>query len=183
MEGIVVAAIASLVLLLLSFFLSRTGQTIKRGSDLLNTQVVLEEIVDALDADIRELTAVDWADCGDTRFSFRAIGSKSGGGGPGTGGRITYAFQKPAGGHGAGSLTRIEAGRPGEPSVLGTRQVGDLLFFPVKRVDGQLDHLILFVRLVSDEKGSGPASRLTFVEFFHPRYRSFVLPGLPGHRP
>ena len=71
-EIMVVAALSSLILLSAMMVMSRTGRTFQKGSDLMNTQVLLEAIVTQLRDDLRRLRSLETGAgaCDDHHLTF-----------------------------------------------------------------------------------------------------------------
>ncbi|RCK78046.1 MAG: hypothetical protein OZSIB_1822 [Candidatus Ozemobacter sibiricus] len=73
-EIMVVAALSSAILLSAMVVMSRTGRTFQKGTDLMNTQVLLESIVTQLRDDVRRLRSLvpGPGSCDDHHLTFQA---------------------------------------------------------------------------------------------------------------
>ncbi len=168
-EIMVVVALASLVLLGGSVLMSRTSRGYKKGTDMINTQVLLDSIVERLRTDIRSLVYIDQPKPHRLEFIANLRGEPR---------KILYEYDEAK-----KTLTRTETGVAGAvPSGGGTPvntdnktdfrgagQVMALVFDAVvdPPMSKNFHHLDLAVQLMSDEKGTGPGSRLSIMCHFY----------------
>lgn len=149
-ETLIVATLASLVLLAGTLIMSRTTRSFKKGTDMLNTQVLMDTIVERLRTDVRSLKTL--TSVTDTSFSFVALDGS-------TEKVISYEFDASS-----KTLTRTENGKKSD--FHGAKQVESFLFQPLPS-SGEFQCLNVAMQLKSDAIGEGSGSRLSIVCQFH----------------
>jgi len=159
-EIVIVSAISSFVLLSASMIMSRTTRTFKKGTDLMNTQVLMENIVMRLRSDVRALLRVTKFEDGGTgggktTFSFVArffqLGKNP------WEETVTYIYEN-------NTLYREVAGK--KHDFGGEKQVVACAFKPQPDTAG-FKFLNLVLQLRSNSPGEGPATTLSLVTQFH----------------
>lgn len=174
-EIMVVVALGSMVLLGGSVLMSRTHRSYKKGTDMINTQALLDSIVERLRTDVRSLVMMETAKSQSVVFIANLRGQPR---------RIRYEYDGKT-----QTLTRREeayavpgtaapVADPGEPppqdSTTNFRGAGQVAALAFKSVPGKtggddFHHLDLAMQLISDERGRGPGSRLSILCHFYSR--------------
>jgi len=149
-ETLIVATLASLVLLAGTLIMSRTTRSFKKGTDMLNTQVLMDAIVERLRSDVRSLKFV--SSVTDTSFSFIALDG-------GTETVVSYEYAPES--H---TLTRTKGVE--KTDFHGAKQVESFLFQALPS-SADFQYLNIAMQLKSDMKGEGAGSRLSIVCQFH----------------
>lgn len=164
-EIMIVAALASMILMGATVMMGRTTRQFKKGEDMMNTQVLMDSIVENLRTDVRSLRSV--ITCTDHEFSFVRIRD-------GAEVNVKYTFEPPEsyttdsqkrpGKSGGGTLYREEDGK--KTSFHGANQVAAFTFqgYPS---DTEFRHLNVAMQIISDEKGEGRQTRLSIVCQFY----------------
>jgi len=158
-EIMIVAALGSVILLGGSFMMSRTHRTFKKGSDMLNTQVLMDSIVERLRSDVRSLVQVK--ECKPDKFVFVVARDTTG---VITEEEVSYTYE-------ATSKTLLRADKTNPRfDFHGVKQVESFMFH---RVDdprtNRFKCVNVAIQLKSDEKGEGRASSLSIVCQFYSR--------------
>ncbi len=149
-ETLIVATLASLVLLAGTLIMSRTTRSFKKGTDMLNTQVLMDTIVERLRSDVRSLKSLTTVS--DTSFSFIALDGSAEK-------QISYEYDAPS-----KTLTRTADGKKSD--FHGAKQVESFLFQPLPSGD-DFQYLNVAMQLKSDAVGEGAGSQLSLVCQFH----------------
>ncbi|MDD3145853.1 MAG: hypothetical protein PHD82_01015 [Candidatus Riflebacteria bacterium] len=152
MEIVVVVAISSMVLTMAMLLMSRTTRHFKKGTDMLNIQRLMDNIVERLRTDVRSLKRVIPQNK-DNTFAFFAIRD-------GDQKEIRYTYDKEK-----ATLFRNEQGK--ESNFHGARQVKSFVFKPRYDEFGNFKFLNVVMQLISDEKGGGKASTLSIACQFY----------------
>lgn len=152
-EIMIVAALSSLIMSAAIMLMSRTTRQFKKGTDMLNNQVLMDNIVERLRSDIRGLRKLKTNECDETKFSFFAFNK-------GREVEIAYEYDPET-----KTLFRVEGGAQ-KSDFHGAKQVESLVFFPYPSKD-DFRHLNVAMQLISDEKGEGSGSRLSIICQFH----------------
>lgn len=164
-EIMIVAALASMILMGATVMMGRTTRQFKRGTDMLNTQVLMDSIVERLRTDVRSLRAV--ITCKEHEFTFVMIKD-------GAEVQVSYTFEPPAN-YGAntssakskdaaGTLFREEGGK--KTSFHGANQVAAFTFQAYPN-EADFRHLNAAMQIISDERGEGKQTRLSIVCQFY----------------
>ncbi|HEY9069697.1 MAG TPA: hypothetical protein VIV61_05535 [Candidatus Ozemobacteraceae bacterium] len=149
-EILIVATLASLVLLAGTLIMSRTTRSFKKGTDMLNTQVLMDAIVERLRSDVRSLKSI--SSLSDTALAFISLEG-------GTETAIRYEYDPDT-----KTLTRQRGTE--KTDFHGARQVESFLFQALPSA-GDFQYLNVAMQLKSDMKGEGAGSRLSIVCQFH----------------
>lgn len=152
-EIVIVAAISSLVLTMAMLIMNRTTRHFKKGTDMLNVQRLMDNIVERIRTDVRSLKRIVPEECNDTSFSFFAIRD-------GQEKKVRYNYDQDT-----QTLFRNEEGL--QSNFHGSRQVKSFLFKPEMSATGRFDFLNVVMQLVSEEKGGGNASTLSIACQFY----------------
>ncbi|GAB4266943.1 MAG: hypothetical protein Kow0029_01050 [Candidatus Rifleibacteriota bacterium] len=136
-EIIIVAAISSMVLTMAMLIMHRTTRHFKKGTDMLNNQRLMDNIVERIRTDVRSLKRIVPGECNETSFSFYAIRD-------GTEKKIRYQYD-PA----KKTLFRNEAGK--ESNFHGAKQVLSFMFKPEFDANNKFKFLNVVMQLVSDD--------------------------------
>ncbi|MBI3037817.1 prepilin-type N-terminal cleavage/methylation domain-containing protein [bacterium] len=148
-EILVVLTLSSVILLGATTIMGRTTRTFKKGSDMLNTQVLLNSIVEQLRSDIRSLQELHECKPGSLKFTIVRGGAKL---------PVSYLFSNQ-------TLIRTEEGK--EKDFHGAGQVESLVFSQRLSRENTFQSLDVAMQLKSDEKGEGKSSQLSiFCQFF-----------------
>lgn len=153
MEIVVVVAISSMVLTMAMLLMNRTTRHFKKGTDMLNIQRLMDNIVERIRTDVRSLKRVVPAECNENSFSFYAIRD-------GDEKKIRYTYDKEK-----ATLFRNEQGK--ESNFHGARQVKSFVFKQQPDDSGNFKFLNVVMQLISDEKGGGKASTLSIACQFY----------------
>ncbi|MBF0543612.1 MAG: hypothetical protein HQM08_04225 [Candidatus Riflebacteria bacterium] len=161
-EIMVVAALTSLILLIGSIMMSRTTRTFKKGTDMLNTQVLMDGIVERLRTDIRCLIRI--IDCTDSVFEFvisTEMGEQN----------VKYSWDKDR-----KTLFRNDSNSTNF-DFHGTGQVKAFLFQPIPNKN-EFQYLNVAMQLTSDEKTGSEKmeSRLSIICQFSSRCLESINP-------
>lgn len=149
-ETLIVATLASLILLAGTLIMSRTTRSFKKGTDMLNTQVLMDTIVERLRSDVRSLKSL--SSMTDTSFSFIALdGSNET--------AVSYAYDAAS-----KTLTRIKGTE--KTDFHGAKQIESFLFQALPS-NADFQYLNVAMQLKSDMQGEGAGSRLSIVCQFH----------------
>lgn len=165
-EIMVVIALSSLIMLGGSVLLSRTSRGYKKGTDMINTQVLLDSIVERLRTDIRSLVLLEEAKPHRLKFVANLRGEPR---------RIVYEYQPDT-----RTLTRSERGAGGPTAANSLNSDSDTNFRGVGLVmalgfvavmdpqdASRFHHLDLAIQLLSNEPGHGPGSSLSIMCHFY----------------
>ena len=156
-EIVIVAAISSMVLGMAMMIMNRTTRHFQRGTDMLNIQRLMDNIVENIRTDVRSLKRVTIPTKPDeSSFEFIAIrdgGEKS----------VKYRYDS-----GSKTLFRSVEGKTRESNFHGSKQVESLAFFPEpdweKLKKGEaFRYLNVVMRLKSDSKKDQKASTLSII--------------------
>ncbi|MBI3039023.1 hypothetical protein HYY75_08250 [bacterium] len=160
-EIMIVAALASGVFLVAMNLMNSTTRSFKKGSDLLNTQVLMESIVEQLRGDIRNLISIDWDKFEkEGLLSFQATKKKASGGLENV--TISYSLKEETLGKKKGK-TLIRREGNDLTNFHGVGQVEKMVLKPLRKKSSTDFHcVIIFLTIFSDEKGEGSASKLSF---------------------
>ncbi len=139
-EIVIVAAISSAVLTMAMMIMNRTTRHFKKGTDMLNNQRLMDNIVERIRTDVRSLKKTVPGECSDVSFSFFAIRD-------GVEKKIRYQYDS-----GKKTLFRNEAGK--ESNFHGAKQVKTFLFKPEYDESGRFKFLNVAMQLISDESGA-----------------------------
>ncbi len=153
MEIVVVVAISSMVLTMAMLLMNRTTRHFKKGTDMLNIQRLMDNIVERIRTDVRSLKRVIPEECNDSSFSFYAIRD-------GDEKKIRYTYDKDN-----ATLFRNEEGK--ESNFHGSKQVRSFVFKQETDDSGHFRFLNVIMQLISDEKGGGKASTLSIACQFY----------------
>lgn len=153
MEIVIVVAISSMVLTMAMLIMNRTTRHFKKGTDMLNIQRLMDNIVERIRTDVRSLKRTIPAECNENSFSFYAIRD-------GDEKKIRYTYDKDK-----ATLFRNEQGK--ESNFHGARQVKSFMFKPQIDEAGRFSFLNVVMQLISDEKGGGKASTLSIACQFY----------------
>ncbi len=162
-EIMVVVALSSLILLGGTVMMSRTTRSFKKGTDMLNTQVLMDNIVERLRTDIRSLKVVNVEKCTKNAFAFTMIQD---------GETLDAVYEyDPDSKTLFRTAERLIPGTPPKKESVktdfhGAKQVVSLLLQPYPKPE-TFRHLNVAMQLRSDEKGEGKASTLAIVCQFH----------------
>lgn len=171
-EIMVVTVLSAAVLLSAMQIMNRTTFTFKKGSDMLNNQLLLEAILERIRSDVRVLRAVK--KCDKTSFSFQVPSKKD----PKKGSlkTITYSYdaQKML-------LVREDPEEGKKTDFHAEKKIVNLSFEWVKfekadEVTQVPGSLCLVLQLQSDEPGEGKSSFLPFVCQFPSKCQEESLP-------
>ncbi|MBF0408467.1 MAG: hypothetical protein HQM10_14040 [Candidatus Riflebacteria bacterium] len=148
-EIMIVAALSSMILLAATLIMGRSTRTFKKGTDMLNTQVLMDGIVDKLRSDVRSLVRL--VECTDNSVEFIMITEN----GEET---VKYVWEKDK-----QTLFRTDSKFPNF-NFHGAGQVKSFLFQPVPDKKS-FHYLNVAMQLRSDEKGAKDIkeSRLSIV--------------------
>lgn len=152
-EIVIVMAISSMVMTMAMLIMNRTTRHFKKGTDMLNIQRLMDNIVERIRTDVRSLKKVVPAECNENSFSFFAIRD-------GEERKIRYTYDKEK-----QTLFRNEEGK--ESNFHGSRQVKSFVFKQQTDGSGRFNVLNVIMQLISDEKGSGKASTLSIACQFY----------------
>ncbi len=152
-EIVIVVTISSMVLTMAMLLMNRTTRHFKKGTDMLNVQRLMDNIVERIRTDVRSLKRTVPAECNDNSFSFYAIRD-------GDEKKIRYTYDRDR-----GTLFRNEEGK--ESNFHGARQVKSFAFKPQSDDAGHFKSLNVIMQLISDEKGGGNASTLSIACQFY----------------
>lgn len=152
-EIVVVVAISSMVMTMAMLIMNRTTRHFKKGTDMLNIQRLMDNIVERIRTDVRSLKRIIPGECNENSFSFLAIRD-------GEERKIRYTYDKDK-----ATLFRNEQGK--ESNFHGSRQVKSFLFKPQMDEAGRFGFLNVVMQLISDEKGGGKASTLSIACQFY----------------
>jgi type II secretory pathway pseudopilin PulG len=152
-EIIIVISISSMVLTMAMLIMNRTTRHFKKGTDMLNVQRLMDNIVERIRTDVRSLKSVVTKECSENSFSFYAIRD-------GVEKKIRYNYDKET-----QTLFRNEEGL--QSNFHGSRQVKSFIFKPEMDENGRFGFLNVVMQLVSDEKGGGNASTLSIACQFY----------------
>lgn len=147
MEIVIVAAISSMVLTMAMLIMTRTTRHFKKGTDMLNNQRLMDNIVERIRTDVRSLKKTINSECNDISFSFYAIRD-------GEDKKIRYQYDE-----NRQTLYRNEEGK--ETNFHGAKQVKSFLFKPEFDDNGRFRFLNVVMQLVSDDKSSSQGSEST----------------------
>lgn len=152
-EIVIVAAIASMVMTMAMLIMNRTTRHFKRGTDLLNVQRLMDNIVERIRTDVRSLKRIDHDRSDEKSFTFDAIrdGSEV---------EISYHYDEEL-----KTLFRNEGGLAS--NFHGARQVKSFVFLPELDEFGKFRYLNVVMQLISDEPGGGVASTLSIACQFY----------------
>lgn len=146
-EIVIVAAISSMVLTMAMLIMNRTTRHFKKGTDMLNNQRLMDNIVERIRTDVRSLKKPITSECNDISFSFYAIRD-------GVEKKISYQYDK-----NRQTLFRNEEGR--ETNFHGAKQVKSFLFKPEYDSTGRFRFLNVVMQLVSDDKSNSQGNEST----------------------
>lgn len=147
-EIIIVAAISGMVLTMAMLIMNRTTRHFKKGTDMLNNQRLMDNIVERIRTDVRSLKKTVPEECSENSFSFFAIRD-------GVEKKIRYQYDQTR-----QTLFRNEAGK--ESNFHGAKQVKSFVFKPeFDESSGRFRVLDVVMQLISDDKGSGSGSGST----------------------
>jgi len=179
-EIMVVSVISAFVLLAAHKVMSRTTATVKKGSDMLNTQLLLELIVEKMRSDIRSLVKVGKVDNKEVefdkvmnKFSFETRKRKTEGGTvKEINLEITYEFDSKT-----KTLFRKaksigpnpDSSEDKETDFRAPGKIANASFVWVKPKDKHIPFLSIALQVISDEPGEGKGSQLSFVSNFFPK--------------
>jgi hypothetical protein len=157
-EIVIVACLSSFILLAGALIMNRSTRSFKKGSDMMNSQMLMDSIVGRLRSDVRSLKRLIKSECSDMQFSFVTIqeGKET---------QVRYVFSREN-----KTLSRIEeksAGPAGKTDFHGAGQVESFLFQPMP-LKKEFAYLNVAMMVKSDEKGEGGGSRLSIVCQFRP---------------
>ncbi|MDN5279378.1 MAG: hypothetical protein PWR01_3343 [Clostridiales bacterium] len=154
-EIVIVAVISSMVLTMAMLIMNRTTRHFKKGTDMLNNQRLMDNIVERIRTDVRSLKKIVADECSEKSFSFYAIRD-------GVEKKIRYQYDESR-----KTLFRNEAGK--ESNFHGAKQVKSFMFKPEFEDSGRFKFLNVAMQLISDDKGgsSGNASTLSIVCQFY----------------
>ncbi len=153
-EIVFVFFLGSMVLLFGSQLSSRTSLHVRKGTEMLNVQAFLDQVVERLRSDVRSLTRL--ITCNDHELTF--VTTKKG-----RNEVLSYRYDKQA-----KSLVR-RAADGAEKAFAGADQIETLLFKPVPNT-GAVRFVHLLIRIRSKEPGEGTkGTRLSFVSQFFPQ--------------
>ncbi len=152
-EIVIVVAISSIVMTMAMLIMNRTTRHFKKGTDMLNIQRLMDNIVERIRTDVRSLKRLVPGECNDNSFAFFAIRD-------GEERKISYSYDKEK-----ATLFRNEQGK--ESNFHGSRQVKSFMFKPQMAESGQFGVLNVVMQLISDEKGGGRASTLSIACQFY----------------
>lgn len=152
-EIIVVVAISSAVLTMAMLIMNRTTRHFKKGTDMLNVQRLMDNIVERIRTDVRSLKKIVPEECDKYSFAFYAIRD-------GEEKKISYRYDPDA-----QTLFRNEEGL--QSNFHGSKQVKSFIFKPEINDAGHFGFLNVAMQLISDEKGGGTASTLSIACQFY----------------
>jgi hypothetical protein len=152
-EIMVVAALASVILMGASVMMGRTTRQFKKGTDMMNTQVLMDNIVERLRSDIRSLKGLVLDRCDETTFTFLSISKDREL-------EISYRYDPQS-----KTLFRTEDGAK-QFDFHGARQIESFFFYPYPSKD-EFQYLNVAMQLTSDVPGEGTGSRLSLISQFH----------------
>ncbi|MFZ2956609.1 MAG: hypothetical protein WA705_06940 [Candidatus Ozemobacteraceae bacterium] len=168
-EIMVVACLGSVILLAGSLMMSRTTRTFKKGTDMINTQVLMDTIVERLRTDVRMLTRV--VECKPDKFVFLVNRDDTG---AIKEEQITYTYNSST-----KTLVKSDASNV-YFDFHGPKQVETFLFHPIlDETTKQFSCVNVAMQLKSDEHGEGQASSLSIVCQF---YSKCLGPNIPFGR-
>lgn len=152
-EIVIVAAIASLVMTMAMLIMNRTTRHFKKGTDLLNVQRLMDNIVERIRTDVRSLKHIDYDRSNEKAFTFNAIrdGSEL---------EISYHYDEEL-----QTLFRNEGGLA--TNFHGAKQVKSFVFLPELDEFGKFKYLNVVMQLISDEPGGGVGSTLSIACQFY----------------
>ena len=153
MEIVVVVAISSMVLTMAMLLMNRTTRHFKKGTDMLNIQRLMDNIVERIRTDVRSLKRIIPNECDQNSFSFMAIRD-------GEEKKIRYTYDEDK-----ATLFRNEEGK--ESNFHGSKQVKSFLFKPQLSSSGHFSFLNVVMQLISDERGGGKATTLSIACQFY----------------
>lgn len=146
-EIVIVAAISSMVLTMAMLIMNRTTRHFKRGTDMLNNQRLMDNIVERIRTDVRSLKKTIPEECNESSFSFYAIRD-------GTDRKIRYVYDD-----NKKTLFRTEASK--ESNFHGAKQVESFMFVPEFDSYDRFRFLNVVMQLKSDDKTSGQGAGTT----------------------
>ncbi|MEW6709849.1 MAG: prepilin-type N-terminal cleavage/methylation domain-containing protein [Candidatus Riflebacteria bacterium] len=154
-EIVIVAAISSMVLTMAMMIMNRTTRHFKKGTDMLNNQRLMDNIVERIRTDVRSLKKPIPTECNENSFSFMAIRD-------GVEKKIRYQYDATR-----QTLFRNEAGK--ESNFHGAKQVKSFSFKPEFDGNGRFRVLNVVMQLISDDKGGNQdvASTLSIICQFY----------------
>jgi hypothetical protein len=152
-EIMVVAALASVILMGASVMMGRTTRQFKKGTDMMNTQVLMDNIVERLRSDIRSLKGLVLDRCDETTFTFLSISKDREL-------EISYRYDPQS-----KTLFRTEDGAK-QFDFHGARQIESFFFYPYPSKE-EFQYLNVAMQLTSDVPGEGTGSRLSLISQFH----------------
>lgn len=152
-EIIIVVAISSAVMTMAMLIMNRTTRHFKKGTDMLNVQRLMDNIVERIRTDVRSLKKIVPAECDKNSFAFYAIRD-------GEEKKINYRYDPDA-----QTLFRNEEGL--ESNFHGSKQVKSFIFKAETDDAGRFSFLNVAMQLISDEKGGGNASTLSIACQFY----------------
>lgn len=152
-EIIIVVTISSAVLTMAMLLMNRTTRHFKKGTDMLNIQRLMDNIVERIRTDVRSLKRINKDECTESSFSFVAIKD-------GEEQTISYRYDAES-----QTLFRDEVGV--ESNFHGARQVKSFVFSPELGNGDRFKFLNVAMQLASDEKGQGKSSTLSIVCQFY----------------
>lgn len=154
-EIVIVAAISSMVLTMAMLIMNRTTRHFKKGTDMLNNQRLMDNIVERIRTDVRSLKTINPGDGNSNSFNFKAIRD-------GVDKDISYEYDADK-----KTLFRTESGK--QSNFHGAKQVKSFLFKPEYDEHGKFKFLNVVMQLISDERSGvkSAASTLSIVCQFY----------------
>lgn len=155
-EIIVVASISCVVMTMAMLIMNRTTRQFQRGTDMLNIQRLMDNIVENIRTDIRSLKKVIPDKCDDNSFSFFAIKD-------GKEEKITYKYDEKS-----KTLFKIAGSSNRKSNFHGSKQVVSFMFKPVPEIEelkknARFKYLNVIMQLKSDSKKNRKASSLSII--------------------
>lgn len=148
----IVVVLSAMVLLGATVLSNRTTVHFRKGSELLDTQVLLESIVERLRSDVRSLAAV--RECSGQRFVMATVQD-------GIPAEVAWEYD-------AARLCLLRRDASGAADLHSTGKIDGVLFV-AQPATGDFRYLKLYLQLHAQELGSKTPSRLSLVGEFHSR--------------
>lgn len=155
-EIIVVAAISCVVMTMAMLIMNRTTRQFQRGTDMLNIQRLMDNIVENIRTDIRSLKSVIPSECDDNSFSFHAIKD-------GKQEKVTYKYDSKS-----KTLFKLTGGSSRKSNFHGSKQVESFMFKPEPKLadlknNAKFKYLNVVMQLKSNSKKNRKASSLSII--------------------
>jgi hypothetical protein len=162
-EIMVVVSLSSMVLLGASKIMTRTTRTFKKGSDILNTQLILDSIIERIRSDIRSMAELGACEPEKLVCKIPAKGAGA------TLKDVEYLFDRSS-----RTLTREDKGESRKTNFQAVGKIKNLHFQWLKNEFSDPDkpdsgYLSLVIELESDERGEGRETTIPFICHFSPK--------------